>query len=93
MDSKVSGGHIPFRQTKLTMVLRDSFIGDKNQSRIVMIACINPGKSSADHTLNTLWYAERLKDRPNSANVISKYMMKPSAKDIAEYEDRPDFYN
>lgn len=70
MDNKVSGGHIPFRQTKLTMVLRDSFIGDKNQSRIIMIACINPGKSSCDHTLNTLRYAERLKERANSHNVV-----------------------
>jgi hypothetical protein len=59
-----------------------------------MIACVNPGKNSADHTLNTLRYAERLKDRPTSANVISRYMMKPSGKeDILEHEDmRPDFY-
>lgn len=31
-------------------------------SKIVMIACINPGSSSADHTINTLRYAQRLKD-------------------------------
>lgn len=28
-----------------------------------MIACISPGSSSADHSLNTLRYADRLKDR------------------------------
>ena len=28
-----------------------------------MIACISPGSSSADHSLNTLRYAERLKDQ------------------------------
>jgi kinesin family protein 2/24 len=27
-----------------------------------MIACINPGSSSADHTINTLRYAQRLKN-------------------------------
>lgn len=27
-----------------------------------MIACVGPGSSSADHTLNTLRYAQRLKD-------------------------------
>lgn len=44
------------------MVLRDSFIqSDKN--KIFMLACICPGSSSADHTLNTLRYAERLKER------------------------------
>jgi kinesin family protein 2/24 len=26
-----------------------------------MIACINPGSSSADHSINTMRYAERLK--------------------------------
>ena len=27
-----------------------------------MIACISPGSSSADHSLNTIRYADRLKD-------------------------------
>jgi kinesin family protein 2/24 len=27
-----------------------------------MIACVSPGSSSADHSLNTLRYADRLKD-------------------------------
>jgi kinesin family protein 2/24 len=42
------------------MVLRDSFMSS-TESKIVMIACINPGSVSADHTINTLRYAERLK--------------------------------
>ena len=42
------------------MVLRDSFISSA-KSKIVMIACTNPGSSNADHTINTLRYAERLK--------------------------------
>jgi kinesin family protein 2/24 len=42
------------------MVLRDSFLNE-GSSKIVMIACINPGSTSADHTLNTLRYAIRLK--------------------------------
>lgn len=52
--------HVPFRASKLTMVLRDSFL-NKASAKIVMIACINPGSTSADHTLNTLRYADRLK--------------------------------
>ena len=58
LDMKSS--HVPFRASKLTMVLRDSFLNEYS-SKIVMIACINPGSSSADHTLNTLRYAQRLK--------------------------------
>jgi kinesin family protein 2/24 len=30
-----------------------------------MIACVSPGSSSADHSLNTLRYADRLKDKSN----------------------------
>ena len=54
--------HIPFRASKLTMVLRDSFMMSSDKIRIIMIACISPGSKSTDHTLNTLKYAVRLKE-------------------------------
>lgn len=57
--------HIPFRASKLTLALRDSFLSSKVNTHIVMIACICPGSSSADHTVNTLRYADRLKSKAN----------------------------
>ena len=54
-------GHIPFRASKLTLSLRDSFIMKKFKTRVIVIACICPGSSSADHSVNTLRYADRLK--------------------------------
>ena len=57
--------HTPFRGSKLTIVLRDSFIGN---CKILMIANISPGNNSSDHTLNTLRYAERAKELKKTAS-------------------------
>eukprot|EP00127_Corallochytrium_limacisporum_P005363 Clim_evm39s203 gene=Clim_evmTU39s203 len=51
--------HTPFRQSKLTQVLKDSLRG---KSKTVMIANVAPGASCTEHTLNTLRYADRVKE-------------------------------
>ena len=43
--------HTPFRGSKLTMVLKDSFIGYCNT---VMICNVSPGAASSENTMNTL---------------------------------------
>ena len=58
--------HTPFRGSKLTLVLRDSFIGS---CKTLMIGNISPSLSSSEHTLNTLRYADRVKElRTKSQN-------------------------
>lgn len=55
------GSHVPYRASKLTLVLKDSFT--RMGARTVMICNVSPAASSADHTLNTLRYADRVKER------------------------------
>ncbi|KAH7647849.1 kinesin-like protein [Cryptosporidium bovis] len=51
--------HIPFRQSELTKVLKDVFVGNAHS---VMIANIGPCYSCSEQTLNTLRYAHRVKE-------------------------------
>ncbi|ORZ37533.1 P-loop containing nucleoside triphosphate hydrolase protein [Catenaria anguillulae PL171] len=60
-----NGKHTPFRQSKLTQVLKDSFIGN---SRTCMIATVSPNMSNSEHTLNTLRYADRVKELKGGSN-------------------------
>ena len=59
LDGKL--GHVPYRASKLTLILKDCFTS--SLARTTMIATVSPGASSADHTLNTLRYADRIKEK------------------------------
>ena len=50
---------VPFRGSKLTQILRDSFTA--RDSHTVMITHVAPANRSCDYSLNSLRYAERLK--------------------------------
>ena len=62
--------HVPFRNSKLTLVLRDSFLGKADLCKIIMISCVSPSNHSSNHTINTLRYADRLKEKTSSYNRI-----------------------
>lgn len=63
--------HVPFRASKLTLVLRDAFMS-RCPAKTVMIACISPGMSSADHSVNTLRYSDRLKEHPSKGKIVEE---------------------
>ncbi|XP_060608584.1 kinesin-like protein KIF2A isoform X4 [Ruditapes philippinarum] len=65
-----AGAYLPFRASKLTQVLRDSFIGDN--SRTCMISMVSPGMGCCEHTLNTLRYADRVKELGPGGRVEGK---------------------
>jgi uncharacterized small protein (DUF1192 family) len=56
----------PFRDSKLTKVLKDSLGG---QSLALMIACVSPAATYADESVSTLWYASRAKNIVNRPSV------------------------
>jgi kinesin family member 2/24 len=72
-----NSSHIPYRASKLTLVLKDSFT-NKN-SRTVMVVNISPAASSADHTLNTLRYADRVKERGKQQQLAGGGMARKAA--------------
>ncbi|XP_050491691.1 osmotic avoidance abnormal protein 3-like isoform X2 [Bombus huntii] len=58
------GRHVPYRDSKLTRLLRDSLGGN---ARTLMIACISGSDVDAEETLSTLRYAARarcIKNKP-----------------------------
>lgn len=73
-DNKVKA-HIPYRDSKLTRLLKDSIGGN---CRTVMIAAISPSAKSYEDTYNTLKYADRAKHiradlKKNIMNVKSHF--------------------
>ncbi|KAH8052962.1 hypothetical protein JL721_10782 [Aureococcus anophagefferens] len=56
--------HVPFRDSKLTRLLRDSLGGS---ARTYMVACVSPCAADADETANTLRYASRARFISNVA--------------------------
>jgi hypothetical protein len=61
---RLPGGHVPYRDSKLTRLLQDSLGGN---SKTLMIACISSADDVLDENLNTLKYASRarhIKNRP-----------------------------
>lgn len=57
-DGKKRGGHIPYRDSKLTKLLADSLGG---HGLALMIACVSPSSYCVAETMKTLRYADRAK--------------------------------
>ncbi|KAK7099081.1 hypothetical protein V1264_003272 [Littorina saxatilis] len=61
-DPKKKSNHIPYRDSKITRILKDSLGGN---AKTVMICCISPASSNFDETLNALKYANRARNIKN----------------------------
>lgn len=66
LSSSGSGGHIPYRDSKITRLLKDSLGGN---GKTVMLACASPADTNFEETLNTLRFASRASTIVNNAQV------------------------
>ncbi|KAJ3691499.1 hypothetical protein LUZ61_020663 [Rhynchospora tenuis] len=71
--------HVPFRDSKLTMLLQDSFLDDK--SKILMILCASPDPREMHKTISTLEYGAKAKCIVRAAHPATP---KPSSQTNAE---------
>ncbi|XP_046543920.1 kinesin-like protein KIF18A [Haliotis rubra] len=93
-------GHIPYRDSKLTRLLKDSLGGN---CRTVMIAAVSPSSMSYEDTYNTLKYADRAKHiramlKKNILNVdfhVSRYgqIVEDLRNEIGELKSRLQLYD
>jgi hypothetical protein len=75
-DRKAKALYIPYRDSKLTMLLMDSLGGT---SKALMVACASPSSVYLDETLSTLNYATR------TMNIKNKPVVQMEEKDQIIY--------
>ncbi|XVF05601.1 hypothetical protein REPUB_Repub05bG0186900 [Reevesia pubescens] len=78
-------GHVPYRDSKLTRLLRDSLGG---KTKTCIIATISPSIHCLEETLSTLDYAHRAKNIKNKPEINQKMMKSAVIKDLYSEIDR-----
>ncbi|XP_019436239.1 PREDICTED: kinesin-like protein KIN-5D isoform X2 [Lupinus angustifolius] len=78
-------GHVPYRDSKLTRLLRDSLGG---KTKTCIIATISPSIHCVEETLSTLDYAHRAKNIKNKPEINQKMTKSAMIKDLYSEIDR-----
>ena len=79
------GGHVPYRDSKLTRLLRDALGG---KSKTCVIATVSPAAHSAEETLQTLEYAHRAKSIKNKPEINQRVTKNALLKDLQKEIER-----
>ena len=71
LEARNAATYVPFRQSKLTMLLRDSFTRDEVATAVIVT--VSPLQADTQHTLSTCRFAARIKDKgPTPSSGIDK---------------------
>ncbi|XP_072815307.1 kinesin-like protein KIF27 isoform X3 [Vicugna pacos] len=65
-DPRRKSSHIPYRDAKITRLLKDSLGGS---AKTLMITCVSPSSSDFDESLNSLKYANRARNIRNKPTL------------------------
>lgn len=79
---KPRGSHVPYRDSTLTWLLKDSLGGN---SKTVMVATVSPASDNYEETLSTLRYADRAKKIVNHAVINEDPNSKVSQQVVCPY--------
>lgn len=82
-DKAKAGSFVPYRDSKLTRLLKDSLGGN---TKTLMIACVSPSFMAYEETVNTLKYASRARNikKKTTRNVKEVEMHVSKYQDIIE---------
>ncbi|KAI9610094.1 hypothetical protein H4Q26_007092 [Puccinia striiformis f. sp. tritici PST-130] len=72
---KKKKNHIPYRESKLTRLMKDCLGGN---SKTILISCISQNAQDLNESLNTLRYAIRAKKIENVSQKTTKVILTPS---------------
>ena len=79
-DKTKRQGHVPYRDSKLTRLLKDSLGG---ACQTVMITNLSPASDTFDETLNSLKYANRAKNIRTKEMTVTVHRAPPVAEQLA----------
>ncbi|KAJ2768804.1 hypothetical protein IWQ56_002798, partial [Coemansia nantahalensis] len=78
-DTRGPLGHVPYRDSKLTYMLRDSLGGN---AQTLLIACVSAAEANAAESINTLKYAARARNIKNRGGVNMVSIARVSPKEV-----------
>ncbi|KAL8034360.1 hypothetical protein ABFX02_12G023400 [Erythranthe guttata] len=75
--------YVPYRNSKLTRILKDGLSGN---SQTIMIATISPADNQYHHTVNTLKYADRAKEIKTHIQYVSQKNIGTINAHVSDYQ-------